>query len=1154
MLKRKLAKTIAVILAAVIFVPVFTTAARADETEDSAAEAETAQEETYAEPEAEEETVPVLRTAAEEPRVKALLNDTETRADLSCGSPESGFTYRFAVWSAENGQDDLHWISGTVKDGYSVCSTEIRNYRHTGKYLVHCYARSDANGSMTFAGETSFIVNAASCSGISVSDCNPETGAFTITAEGLTSVSGFSGLRVAVWCAADQSDLKWYTLDGDTAYCNMANHKMHSGTYTAHLYATDGNGFTYCLGGTSKSLSMPEGFYVSLSDGSVRAAVGGLSAEESYSYLNFAVWTEDKGQDDLRWYKAAGTPSVTVPVSNHPGYGKIFVHCYGVTASGKSVFVGAGTVSVEAPGVGSTEMITDPASPEFTVVLHDVTGMENIKSVKAAVWSTGNQSNLKWYNGIKNTDGTFTFNGSFVNHGSQFGTYQVHVYFTDGSDQTAFLCNTTAEIVFKKGKLSAEMDYDTGIVTVKVDGFEDYGAYPELDAAIWSSQNNQSDLRWVELERNGGCFSTQVDMKTFTAGGNYLVHVYSYDAKGTARFVSNTEFYIGGLLSTAEPGNGSIPVNVSNVPNASSGTLTLQVWTKDDLSDMKEYDVPSNSSSCTVQVPVKDFGYAQGIYHIRAVLTVQQKETVMAETARDLSPVPGSFTVEPSEDGTVYKAVIDGANLHGLESRVRFAVWSEENGQDDIIWYKASSSGDGDYTVYIPVRNHSGLGNYHIHVYYTVNGREFFIQSTVFTVDTRPVSTVAVKDMNNQAGTYRIAVSLGMLDLELDELKTAVWIREDQSDLKWYTMKEQPDGTFSVSVNLKDHGMEAGIYSNHVYAFDEDEKAEFVGSADADFKPENFISVEPAGDSAVKVTIINANINGEIPDEVAFPTWSKENDQDDIDWNWTESDGSGTFSVIIDRDDYNDSGTFYTHIYGEKNGARAFLGNATYSLYKTGEFDAHAREVMRKILYAVETGGQVYGRCRYNDFTMAYTNSGSEHAITIGAGCWYATEAKNLLLRIQEADPEGFAANDTAGIAEDLINCNWSTYGAENGQRTILKGSEKAVAIQNIISTETGIAIQDQLIDEQSERYVSEARNMGITDLKAAMFCANVRHLGGLSAMRRIINDAKADGVELTMRNIYESMRAHNTSSNGVGADKYNSRHVKVMEWLDTYL
>ena len=96
--------------------------------------------------------------------------------------------------------------------------------------------------------------------------------------------------------------------------------------------------------------------------------------------------------------------------------------------------------------------------------------------------------------------------------------------------------------------------------------------------------------------------------------------------------------------------------------------------------------------------------------------------------------------------------------------------------------------------------------------------------------------------------------------------------------------------------------------------------------------------------------------------------------------------------------------------------------------------------------------------------------------------------------------------------------------------------------------------VQDQLLDEQSERYVNEAIELGVTDLKAAMFCANIRHLGGLSAMRRVIADAKADNVDLTMENIYTTMRAHNTNPNGVGADLYNSRHVKVMQWLNTYL
>ena len=62
------------------------------------------------------------------------------------------------------------------------------------------------------------------------------------------------------------------------------------------------------------------------------------------------------------------------------------------------------------------------------------------------------------------------------------------------------------------------------------------------------------------------------------------------------------------------------------------------------------------------------------------------------------------------------------------------------------------------------------------------------------------------------------------------------------------------------------------------------------------------------------------------------------------------------------------------------------------------------KAVLRKIIYAVETGGQVYGQQDYSDFTEAYENNSDEHAITIGAGAWYATEAQTLLKRIYDSD------------------------------------------------------------------------------------------------------------------------------------------------------
>lgn len=138
----------------------------------------------------------------------------------------------------------------------------------------------------------------------------------------------------------------------------------------------------------------------------------------------------------------------------------------------------------------------------------------------------------------------------------------------------------------------------------------------------------------------------------------------------------------------------------------------------------------------------------------------------------------------------------------------------------------------------------------------------------------------------------------------------------------------------------------------------------------------------------------------------------------------------------------------------------------------------YQREVMRNIMYAVETGGQVYGRRNYADFTEAYTNTSEEHAITIGAGQWYGTEAKELLNLIRQTDSALFNSLDTAGVAGDLDTANWSTY-------QISKTSAKAQCIVRIIDTEVGHACQDSKMDQQMEEYVAAAAALNVTALDA---------------------------------------------------------------------
>lgn len=197
------------------------------------------------------------------------------------------------------------------------------------------------------------------------------------------------------------------------------------------------------------------------------------------------------------------------------------------------------------------------------------------------------------------------------------------------------------------------------------------------------------------------------------------------------------------------------------------------------------------------------------------------------------------------------------------------------------------------------------------------------------------------------------------------------------------------------------------------------------------------------------------------------------------------------------------------------------------------------KNVLRKIIYAVETGGQVYGQQDYSDFTEAYTNSSEEHAITIGAGQWYATEAQTLLKRIHDADTEAWDRLDNIGLWEQVQEADWSCF-------NISRNSQFANLIVQLISSKIGVKCQDSLMDEQLATYADEALKQGVTDARAQAMCVNFRHQGGLGAVTRILAKAQKP---YTLDNLYAACQTD--TGNQVGA--YKDRQKFVYDALKTY-
>ena len=199
-------------------------------------------------------------------------------------------------------------------------------------------------------------------------------------------------------------------------------------------------------------------------------------------------------------------------------------------------------------------------------------------------------------------------------------------------------------------------------------------------------------------------------------------------------------------------------------------------------------------------------------------------------------------------------------------------------------------------------------------------------------------------------------------------------------------------------------------------------------------------------------------------------------------------------------------------------------------------------EIARKCIYACETGGQIYGNARYDCYVGNHTNSYKETACTIGAGGNHAGTAKKLMLSILEKYPSVFRANDTAGIESDLKK-SWKSY--DPGV-----GSAKAKCIQKIISTSEGIKCQDELLNSQILARAEKVKSMGVTEIDAQIFAAEIIHLGGYTAFERVLQKTSKP---YSMDNIYKALKSdqNDTSSNNqVGDKKYWSRHEKIYGWL----
>mgnify|MGYP000947468590 CR=1 FL=1 len=199
--------------------------------------------------------------------------------------------------------------------------------------------------------------------------------------------------------------------------------------------------------------------------------------------------------------------------------------------------------------------------------------------------------------------------------------------------------------------------------------------------------------------------------------------------------------------------------------------------------------------------------------------------TTTKVTRASVAKPEGKLTIANNDPktGTFDVIVSEVSSLQGVRE-VLLPTWSNENGQDDLIWHKAQKQSDGTYKFTVRASEHkNSVGDYSVHLYYVQNdGKMVGVGGTTtkvsIAIGEKPQGKISIQNKNNETGEFDIVVSGVVAPEGVKEVYLPTWSSENgQDDIKWYTAERQADGTYRKHVYARDHKNSQGEYNVHLY-------------------------------------------------------------------------------------------------------------------------------------------------------------------------------------------------------------------------------------------------------------------------------------------------------------------------------------------------
>ena len=592
----------------------------------------------------------------------------------------------------------------------------------------------------------------------------------------------------------------------------------------------------------------------------------------------------------------------------------------------------------------------NPTLGSFDVVISNVKAPNGVETVSVPIWSEINgQDDIIWYTADRQNNGTYTVNVKASAHKNSTGLYNVHLYYIQKDGQLTGVGGTTTQVFIGKTpeqlkpKASFAIENNNakaGTFDAVITNISAPLGVKEVLVPSWSLENGQDDLIWHKAtKQTDGSYRVTIKASEHKGTkGNYRADAYIVDN-------SNNRHYIAEKVVAVDYARPSGVLTIEN-NNTAAGTFDAVVRNIVAPTGLKEVLVPSWSlaggqddliwhkatrqadGSYRVTIKATDHKNSTGKYRADAYLVDDSnKRFYLTEKVVEVSqtrPSASLFIENNNADLGTFDAVIRNIVAPNGVKEVLVPSWSLVNGQDDLVWHKASRQSDGSYRVTIKSSEHkNSLGNYRADVYIVdnANQRHYVTETIVDVKHNKPVGTISVVNNNKDTGTFDVIISDVYSPKGVRTVQVPIWSEKDgQDDIRWYEATRQVNGIYTVNVQATNHKNSTGLYNIHLYYILNDGSQVGVGGTtttvefrNAKTKTQTYITNVNSEAGSFTVVVDQAPQGRQIKN-IRVAVWSESN-QGNLSWYNTAPTGTHTEINVSTVNHKNLIGNYTTHVY-----------------------------------------------------------------------------------------------------------------------------------------------------------------------------------------------------------------------------------------------